>query len=254
MGQEQITNNNKALWVFPNFRETINSLPPKMRGRAWEILMEIAFGNENFSKNLQKEKIFVQIAIKSLLPLIRLRGTPGSKNGVSNNPSGRRKEPVESIPNIGANIAPNIAPNIGANSCINNNSNNNNNKQLTSTLFAASVQKPARKRNRLQVFSNCVLTYFEPEIKTNEQKRVWFKRNARCLSDILAFCENSLEGAILTISECIDWLQKNRLDGGYEAVIRNASRFYPIAKQKLQKGFKFQFTEELQKQIKELED
>lgn len=131
---------------------------------------------------------------------------------------------------------------------------NDYNKQHTSALSAASAQKPTRKRNRLQVFSNCVLTYFEPEIKTNEQKRVWFKRNARCLSDILAFCENSLEGAILTISECIDWLQRNHLDGGYEAVIRNASRFYPIAKQKLQKGFNFQFTEELQKQIKELED
>ena len=73
---EQEKNKNVALWIFPNFRETINSLPAKYRGRAWEVLIEKAYGN---SIELQKEKIFVQCAVKSLLPLVKLRNTCGEQ-------------------------------------------------------------------------------------------------------------------------------------------------------------------------------
>lgn len=122
----------------------------------------------------------------------------------------------------------------------------------TSEPKVARVKTP-RKRNKLQVLSNAVLDEFEKDIVTDGQKRVWFKRNARNLRDLLVFCENSVEGVILTISECLDWLERNRLDGGYEAVIRNASRFYPIAKKKLEQGYKWKFSKEIEEQIKGLE-
>lgn len=101
--QEQT--NKKALWIFENFRETINVIPQKYRGRAWEILIEYGFNNEI---DLSKENNFVKLAVKSLLPLMRLRGVGGSQNGKSNNPSGKNKA------NIGANVGVNVGANVGA--------------------------------------------------------------------------------------------------------------------------------------------
>lgn len=101
--QEQT--NKKALWIFENFRETINVIPQKYRGRAWEILIEYGFNNEI---DLSKENNYVKLAVKSLLPLMRLRGVGGSQNGKSNNPSGKNKA------NIDANVGANIGANVGA--------------------------------------------------------------------------------------------------------------------------------------------
>lgn len=91
--------NKKALWIFENFRETINVIPQKYRGRAWEILIEYGFNNEI---DISKENNYVKLAVKSLLPLMRLRGVGGSQNGKSNNPTGK------TIANIGVNVGANI--------------------------------------------------------------------------------------------------------------------------------------------------
>lgn len=98
-------NQNKALWIFPNFKETIDTIPQKYRGRAWEMLLEYGFSGEI---DLSKENKYIQIVVKSLIPLIRLRGVGGSIGGKSNNPTGKKKA------NVAANVGANVAADVGA--------------------------------------------------------------------------------------------------------------------------------------------
>lgn len=112
--------NKKALWIFENFRETVNVIPQKYRGRAWEILIEYGFNNEI---DLSKENNYVKLAVKSLLPLMKLRNIGGSQNGKSNNPTGKNKA------NVGANIGVNIGTNVGATPLITEKENININKK-----------------------------------------------------------------------------------------------------------------------------
>jgi hypothetical protein len=102
-------NENKALWIFKNFKETIDVMPKKYRGRAWEILINYAFGEV---EDISKENSYIQMAVKSLLPLIKLRGKGGSKSGVSNNPSGKSKPNISS--DNKANVGVNVGVNVGA--------------------------------------------------------------------------------------------------------------------------------------------
>lgn len=265
---EQEQNKNVALWIFPNFRETINSLPAKYRGRAWEVLIEKAYGN---SIELQKEKIFVQCAVNSLLPLVKLRNTGGSKNGESNNPSGRRGTVEEQRTTLAPTLAPTldkketnvgatVAPTLLYNNNNNNNSNINNNSKYninnTSTPFAArdeKVSKP-KKKTALQVFCNCVVDNFEEKgsVETDEQKRIWFKRNCRVLSDILNFCEKDIERALFTIDETCKWLDENNLEGGYEAVSRHLPEMHAKALKRINNGEHWNFTKEQKNQIDKL--
>ena len=91
--------------------------------------------------------------------------------------------------------------------------------------------KKKRELNQLQQFSNAVLSEFE-EPMDDVQKRIWFKRNARCLTDILNFCGKDIPLALATIGECADRLQRAGLSGGYEAVCRNLPEYYAEAKKK----------------------
>lgn len=96
------------------------------------------------------------------------------------------------------------------------------------------VLEPKPKQlNNLQKFSNAVLENFEPEVKTDDQKAVWFKRNCRCLSDILKFCGGDITVAVETIDCCLIRLEKAGFSGGYEAVLRNIPEYFAQAKQKL---------------------
>ena len=91
--------------------------------------------------------------------------------------------------------------------------------------------KKKRELNQLQQFSNAVLSEFE-EPMDEVQRGIWFKRNARCLTDILNFCGKDIPLALATIGECADRLQKAGLSGGYEAVCRNLPEYYAEAKKK----------------------
>lgn len=117
MNQNQ--NQNKALWIFPNIKESVDMLPESLRGKAWEMIINYAFGDENVEQNCKNLKVL--LAFRVVKPLLRLRGIAGSQNGKSNNPSGLAKK---SEPNIGANIGVNITPN---------SLNNNNRNNLTET-------------------------------------------------------------------------------------------------------------------------
>lgn len=93
--------------------------------------------------------------------------------------------------------------------------------------------KKKRELNQLQQFSNEVLAQYE-EPMNDVQKGIWFKRNARCLTDILNFCGKDIPLALATIGECADRLQKAGLKGGYEAVCRNLPEYYAQAQKALQ--------------------
>lgn len=130
----------------------------------------------------------------------------------------------------------------------------NNNINNTSTPLAASakeISKP-KKKNALQVFCNCVAATFEDDVVSNEQKRVWFKRNCRALSDILAFCDKDIERAMFTIQATCDWLDENNLQGGYEAVLRHLPEMHAKALKRINNGERWAFTDEQLAQINEL--
>ena len=97
--------NNKALWIFKNFKETVDVMPKKFRGRAWEIIINYAFGEV---EEIDKENPYIQMAVKSLIPLIKLRGKGGSQSGISNNPTGKSK------PKAGANVGAKAGASVGA--------------------------------------------------------------------------------------------------------------------------------------------
>lgn len=108
------------------------------------------------------------------------------------------------------------------------------NKQHTASLAAGQV-KPNPKLNKLQNFSNAVLAEFE-NLETKDQIAVWFKRNCRCLTDILRFCGGDIPTALETIRICVERLEKAGLTGGYEAVCRNLPEYYQAAKKRLNGG------------------
>lgn len=83
------------------------------------------------------------------------------------------------------------------------------------------LAKKEGSKTRLQRFSNQVLAHFEPEVKTEVQKHIWFKRNCRCLRDILAFCGEDIALALQTIHVCLERWEKAGITGGYEGICRN---------------------------------
>ena len=96
--------------------------------------------------------------------------------------------------------------------------------------------KPAPKKlNKLQEFSNAVIDQFE-NLENKDQIAVWFKRNCRCLTDILRFCGGDIQTAVETIRVCVERLEKAGLTGGYEAVCRNLPEYYQAAKKRLNGG------------------
>ena len=99
---------------------------------------------------------------------------------------------------------------------------------------ADTIIKPKRELNDLQKFSNAVIENFEPDVQTDTERAIWFKRNCRCLSDILNFCGKNIPLAIGTIDACVDRMEKAKIDGfGYEAVCRNLPLYREEAKKKL---------------------
>lgn len=153
-------NQNKALWIFPNIKESVDMLPESLRGKAWEMIINYAFGDENAEQNCKNLKVL--LAFRVVKPLLRLRGIAGSQNGKSNNPSGLAKNSEPNItPNIGANITPNL---------LNNNNRNNITETKKDYAFEGKVIKLNQKdydewKKRFNLLD------FDYEL---EQKDIWF--------------------------------------------------------------------------------
>lgn len=153
-------NQNKALWIFPNIKESVDMLPESLRGKAWEMIINYAFGDENVEQNCKNLKVLLTFRV--VKPLLRLRGIAGSQNGKSNNPSGLAKNSEPNItPNIGANITPNL---------LNNNNRNNITETKKDYAFEGEVIKLNQKdydewKKRFNLLD------FDYEL---EQKDIWF--------------------------------------------------------------------------------
>jgi hypothetical protein len=87
----------------------------------------------------------------------------------------------------------------------------------------------------LHTFAREVLTRFEPSINATQQD-IWFKRNCRCLKDILDFCHGDKTLALTTIDVCLDSLENTGFNCGYEAVLRNITNYYTGAEKRLREA------------------
>lgn len=135
----------KALWIFPNFLETINELPEKQRADVWKAVCEYGLGCEIDIKKLKTQQ---RMAVKMLLPLLKLRNTGGSiKQGETKNPTGKnqfssvsdcnlKKSEDNPYPNPEDNGSDNNYPNPEDNPLYNRNKNKNwnRNKNLNENL------------------------------------------------------------------------------------------------------------------------
>lgn len=115
--------------------------------------------------------------------------------------------------------------------------NNKNNIDILTSENACNPpnSKKEKQLTALQEFSNEVVKKFEQ--LEDFQIGIWFKRNCRCLSDILKFCGGKKEDiplAIECINVCCDIMAKKGFEGaGYEAVCRNLPYYYTEAKKRL---------------------
>jgi hypothetical protein len=91
----------------------------------------------------------------------------------------------------------------------------------------------ARQLTDLQKFAKAVAERFE-EPMDKVQLNIWYKRNCRCLTDILNFCGKNIPLGLETISVCVRRLEKAGLSGGYEAVARNLPEYLAQAKKQLE--------------------
>lgn len=214
MNQNQ--NQNKALWIFPNIKESVDMLPESLRGKAWEMIINYAFGDENVEQNCKNLKVL--LAFRVVKPLLRLRGIAGSQNGKSNNPSGLPKNNEPNItPNIGANITPNSL-------------NNNNRNNLTET-----ENKKQKLKTEDIIDFESLFIYWEQNKKGGKYKPESRQRMFKKLKDLT---NNDFEYAKKAIFYAIDNNYQGFTDGSrlyykekptqkslYEKCVENGLKF-----------------------------
>lgn len=177
-----------------------------------EVKMAFRFVKQDLDYDEQR----YQAKIEHNRKIAKLGGAPKDNKNAQKQPSGLKNNPKE------------IA---GCKTTLNDNDvdvdNDNDIKQqlLTAPKVAERAQSSPKKLNDLQKFSNAVIENFESNVQTPEQKRIWFKRNCRCLTDILTFCGKNIPLALGAIEACVVRLQKANLSGGYEAVCRNLPEY-----------------------------
>lgn len=112
---------NKALWIFPNIRESVNCLPEELKGEAYKAMIEYGFGAE---VNTDKMNPMVKMAFELAKPFLRLRGVAGAPTGNQN----AKKEEKNNIENNIEKQSKTILIDQKNNSFNNHNDNGNDNK------------------------------------------------------------------------------------------------------------------------------
>ena len=107
--------------------------------------------------------------------------------------------------------------------------------------ISLTAQAPAAQGERAKTplpaeFVDRVIERFEQAVATPAQREIFVRRNARCLKDILGFCDHNISLALQTISVCARRLEQGGVSGGYEAVCRNLPEYNEKAKQELQEA------------------
>ena len=112
---------NKALWIFPNIRESVNCLPEELKGEAYKAMIEYGFGAE---VNTDQMNPMVKMAFELAKPFLRLRGVAGAPTGNQN----AKKEDKNNIENNIEKQSKTILIDPKNNSFNNHNDNGNDNK------------------------------------------------------------------------------------------------------------------------------
>lgn len=187
-----------------------------------EVKMAFRFVKQDLDYDEQR----YQARVEHNRKIAKLGGAPkGNKNAVKQ-PNGLKNNPKE-IVGYKTTLNDNDVD-------VDNDVDNDYKKQLlTAPKRADTTQDRPKKLTELQLFANEVLKNFEPDVKTPDQKSIWYKRNCRCLTDILKFCERNIPLAIKTIDVCLERMEKAGYACGYEAVCRNLPEYMSVAKQKM---------------------
>ena len=90
-------------------------------------------------------------------------------------------------------------------------------------------RKEKKKDNQFDIFVDIVISSFEPELKTQEQKAIWLTQNSDYLHDIFDYCNKDYDLAVIAINKCFAPLKKQNLPYSYKAVVRNLSLYYSQA-------------------------
>lgn len=96
-------------------------------------------------------------------------------------------------------------------------------------------------------FVELVISCFEPGIKEQEQKEIWYNQQSRYLKEIFKFCKGDAELAIIAINKCFAPLKREDMSYSYRAVVRNISIYCHQATKLIEEGKHIKFTEEQKK-------
>ena len=99
------------------------------------------------------------------------------------------------------------------------------------------------------LFIDLVISCFEPDIKTQEQKAIWLYNNADCLHDIFDYCNKDIELSIIAINKCFAPLKREGMNYSYRAVARNISMYHSQAIKVKESGKSITFTKEQKEMI-----
>lgn len=177
-----------------------------------EVKMAFRFVKQDLDYDEQR----YQARIEHNRKIAKLGGAPKGNKNAQKQPNGLKNNPKEIT---------GYKTTLNDNDVDVDNDNDIKKQLLTAPKVAERVQSLPKKLNDLQKFSNAVIENFETNVQTTEQKRIWFKRNCRCLTDILNFCGKNIPLALGAIEACVVRLQKANLSGGYEAVCRNLPEY-----------------------------
>lgn len=187
-----------------------------------EVKMAFRFVKQDLDYDEQR----YQARVEHNRKVAKLGGAPkGNKNAIKQ-PNGLKNNPKE-IVGYKTTLNDN---DVDVDNDVDNDSDIN--KQHTAPKAAGSVPKP-KQLNDLQKFAKAVAERFE-EPMDRVQLGIWYKRNCRCLTDILNFCGKNIPLGLETISVCVRRLEKAGLSGGYEAVARNLPEYLAQAKKQME--------------------
>lgn len=107
---------------------------------------------------------------------------------------------------------------------------------------------------RFDIFIDLVISCFEPQIKTTEQKSIWVANNVDYLHDIFDYCNEDFELAIIVINKCFAPLKRGDMNYSYKAVVRNLSMYYSQALKVVESGKQVTWNDEQLEILKRVEE
>lgn len=184
-----------------------------------EVKMAFRFVKQDLDYDEQR----YQTRVEHNRKIAKLGGAPKGNNNALKQPNGLKNNPKEIM---------------GYKTTLNDNdvdvdNDSDINKQHTAPKVAGSVQSKPKQLNDLQKFAKAVAERFEDPMD-KVQLGIWYKRNCRCLTDILNFCGKNIPLGLETISVCVRRLEKAGLSGGYEAVARHLPEYLAQAKKQME--------------------